>query len=71
MIESDLLNTEEASQFLKLAKPTLYRYVREGRLPAMRMGKEWKFHKKLLEEWVIKEMEASSQKRREAVDLLN
>lgn len=63
MTDTDILNTEEASQFLKLAKPTLYKYVREGRLPAIRMGKDWKFHKKLLEGWLIKEMEEAAQNR--------
>jgi hypothetical protein len=27
------------------------------------MGKDWKFHKKLLEAWLIKEMEEAAQNR--------
>jgi excisionase family DNA binding protein len=63
MMETDFLNTDEAAKFLKLAKPTLYKYVKEGRLPAIRMGKVWKFHKKLLEEWLMREMENAAQDR--------
>jgi len=63
MSESDILNIEEAGKYLKLSKPTLYKYTQEGRIPATRMGKAWKFHKQLLDEWLIKEMREASENR--------
>lgn len=48
----EVLSFEEACQFLKLAKPTLYNYVRRGDVPAFKMGRVWKFHKESLDQWL-------------------
>lgn len=48
----EVLSFEEACQFLKLAKPTLYNYVRRGDVPAFKMGRVWKFHKDSLDQWL-------------------
>ncbi len=40
---SDLvLTTDEAIEYLKISKPTLLKYVHEGRIKAIRAGKGWR-----------------------------
>lgn len=42
-IETDsVLTTEEAVQFLKISKPTLLKYIRLGKIRAVKAGKGWK-----------------------------
>lgn len=53
----EVLNLEEACQYLRVAKPTLYRYIRRGEIPAFKMGRVWRFHKELLELWVKSRVE--------------
>ncbi len=48
----DVLDMEEACQFLKLSKPMLYKQVRAGKIPAFKIGRIWKFHRESLDEWV-------------------
>jgi excisionase family DNA binding protein len=48
----EVLNITEACQYLRIAKVTLYRYIRRGEIPAFKMGRVWKFHKESLEQWV-------------------
>ena len=48
----EVLNLEEACQYLRIAKPTLYKYIRKGQIPAFKMGRVWRFHKESLEQWV-------------------
>lgn len=53
MKENEVISAEEACEFLRIAKPTLYRYVRRGIIPAFRIGnKVLRFHKTSLEQWV-------------------
>ncbi|WP_181679084.1 helix-turn-helix domain-containing protein [Candidatus Protochlamydia amoebophila] len=59
----DFLNIDEACEFLNLSRPTLYRYAKEGKIPSVKFGKTWRFHKKLLEEWLLNEMKEAAQRR--------
>jgi len=63
MSEGTILNIDEACKFLKISKQSLYKHLKTGKIPAMRMGKAWKFHKTLLDEWLIREMREVSQNR--------
>jgi excisionase family DNA binding protein len=51
-VQMEVLNLEEACSFLRVAKPTLYKYVRTGQIPAYKMGRVWRFDKDALEGWV-------------------
>ncbi|WP_068470653.1 helix-turn-helix domain-containing protein [Candidatus Protochlamydia phocaeensis] len=57
---SDILNIDEAAQFLRVSKTTLYRYVQSGKIPAFKMGKNWKFHRELLNDWMKNQIQDNS-----------
>ena len=43
LIEKDLvLTTEEAIAYLKISKPTFLKYIRLGRIKAIKAGKGWR-----------------------------
>jgi len=43
LIEKDMvLTTEEAITYLKISKPTFLKYVRLGRIKAIKAGKGWR-----------------------------
>jgi excisionase family DNA binding protein len=62
----EVLDIAEACSFLRIAKPTLYKYIRKGQIPAFKMGRVWRFHRETLESWVkgrvSEDTEARSQK---------
>ena len=42
-VDSDLvLTTEEAIEYLKISKPTFLKYIRLGRIRAIKAGKGWR-----------------------------
>lgn len=41
-IPSDVMTVEQVAAYLQLNKLTLYKYIREGRLPASRLGKVYR-----------------------------
>lgn len=46
------LTLEEAAQYLKMGKSTLYDLARKGGVPAHKMGREWRFDAEELDAWI-------------------
>lgn len=49
-----ILSTDEAALVLKLHPVTLTRLARDGRVPASKVGREWRFVEEHLSEWLRK-----------------
>ena len=45
----EVLTTAETCWYLKVAPRTLYRYIKERRVPAFKLGKDWRFVKSELD----------------------
>ena len=50
--ESDILTLEELHTYLKIPKPTIYALAQNGRIPAAKVGKHWRFRKADIDEWL-------------------
>ena len=44
----DVLTIEELAAYLKIPKSTLYKLVREGKIPSQKIGRHWRFRKETL-----------------------
>ena len=53
-VSDEVLTTAETCRYLKVAPRTLYRYIQEKRVPAFKLGKDWRFVKSELEMWLRK-----------------
>jgi len=51
---SDVMTTEEASAYLKLSIQTIKQRAREGRMPAAKIGRTWRFLKSELDRWLAR-----------------
>ena len=49
---TDLLTTRQVQELLKVDRTTIYRMVDGGQLPAMRVGKQWRFARTEVERWL-------------------
>ncbi|MBI4764646.1 MAG: helix-turn-helix domain-containing protein [Deltaproteobacteria bacterium] len=47
-----VLTIEELSTYLKIPKSTLYKLVREGRIPSQKVGRHWRFRKMAIDRWL-------------------
>ena len=52
MSEPDLMTVEEVARYLRLKPQTIYKWAQERRIPAVKLGKEWRFRKRILDEWL-------------------
>lgn len=50
-IEDGYLTTAEALAYLRTAPRTLYRFLATGTIPAVRIGRQWRFRKADLDRW--------------------
>lgn len=48
----EVLTAEEAAGYLRMALSTLYRYMREGKIPCFKVGNRWRFKRSVLEHWM-------------------
>lgn len=49
---NEVLTLEELSVYLKLPKSTLYKLVREGKVPGHKVGRHWRFRKETIDHWL-------------------
>ena len=56
---TEVFDLEGASEYLKLAKSTMYKYIRLGVIPAFRVGRALRFKKEVLDDWMKAQSEAS------------
>lgn len=47
-----VLTIEETARILGLNPHTVYRYAREGKIPAIRIGRNWRIVREMLEKWL-------------------
>ena len=50
--KSTLMTIEEVAEYLRFHPSTVYRLVRQRALPAVKVGKQWRISRELLEEWL-------------------
>jgi excisionase family DNA binding protein len=53
-MQENLLTTDQVAQYLKVDKFTIYRLVGRKKIPAFRVGNQWRFRKSLIDEWLMK-----------------
>lgn len=47
----DIMTIEDVAKYLKLKPQTIYTWVQNGKIPAAKLGKEWRFKKSIIDKW--------------------
>ena len=47
-----LMTLDEVAAFLRLSKDTVYRMAQSGRIPASKVGTQWRFRRSDVEAWL-------------------
>lgn len=51
-MNNDILNLEQAIEFLGVSEKTLIKLLREEHIPARKIGREWRFSRDALIKWI-------------------
>ena len=57
---SAFLTTEEVLGCLKVNPRTIYRLIKSGELPAVRIGRQWRFRQTDLDDWLDRQRTAAA-----------
>jgi excisionase family DNA binding protein len=52
MLPDEIMTLEEVARYLKLKPQTVYKWAQEGQIPGAKLGKEWRFRRGILDEWI-------------------
>jgi len=52
MIDESFLTTEEVLEYLQVNLRTVYRLIKAGKIPAIRVGRQWRFRKRDIDGWL-------------------
>ena len=55
------LTTEEVLAYLRITPRTIYRLIRSGELPALRIGRQWRFRRTDLDAWLERQRAFATQ----------
>jgi PTS system nitrogen regulatory IIA component len=47
----DIMTLEEVAKYLKLKPQTIYTWAQNKKIPAAKLGKEWRFRKSIIDKW--------------------
>jgi PTS system nitrogen regulatory IIA component len=59
MDDNEIMTVEEVAKYLKLKPQTVYKWAQEGTIPAAKLGKEWRFRRRILDEWIDQQINQS------------
>jgi len=48
----EIMTTREIAKYLKLHEITICKYAAEGKIPAVRIGRVWRFDKETIDKWI-------------------
>ena len=54
---AELMTIEELERYLRFTKKTIYRLLKQGSIPAVKIGNKWRFDKEVIDKWLRKNME--------------
>jgi excisionase family DNA binding protein len=54
-IDHEVLTLREVGELLRVNRSTLYKLTRQGRIPAFKIGGDWRFRKDVIKRWILEQ----------------
>jgi excisionase family DNA binding protein len=48
----DVLTLNEVAEYLRIPRSTAYKLAQEGKIPGQKVGRHWRFHRTVVENWL-------------------
>ena len=49
---AELMTVGETADYLRVTEKTIYRLLKQGKIPATKVGRQWRFQKAAIDEWL-------------------
>jgi excisionase family DNA binding protein len=60
-LDHEILTVKDICEILQINQSTVYKLVREGRIPAFRIGSDWRFQKEGIVRWMAEQTKGAPQ----------
>mgnify|MGYP001061490285 CR=1 FL=1 len=61
MNQETLLNVKQVAQYLQLKESTIYSWAQDGKIPAIKIGRTWRFRRDDLDSWLGRHLKGESE----------
>ena len=62
VVTRKIMNIKEAAEYLGVHRSTLYRYAQNKKIPAFKLGADWRFSKKHIDNWIEEQVNGNGDK---------
>ena len=52
-MQENLLTAEQVAHYLRVDKFTVYRLVSQKKIPAFKVGSQWRFKRRMIDAWLL------------------
>ena len=67
----EILTAKEVAEYLNIHPLTVHRYAREGKIPAFKIGTDWRFHKRYIEKWIKQKVSSNTERKKQGTTLFD
>lgn len=57
--DKEIMTAKEVAEYLSIHTLTVHKFAREGRIPAFKMGADWRFHRKYIDRWIKEKLDSN------------
>lgn len=54
---NEIMTVEEVAAYLKMKPQTIYLWAQKGKIPAAKIGKEWRFRRDIIDTWFLQHID--------------
>jgi len=55
LVNDDVMTLREVAEYLRIHQTTLYRLIKRGKIPAFRVGSDWRFNREQINRWMAQQ----------------
>jgi len=71
MKDKEIWDAKDVAEYLHVHLFTVHKYAREGKIPAFKIGADWRFHRKSIEKWIHEKEQGSPKEKPQKQDKEN
>ena len=61
MSQDILLNVKQVAEYLQLKESTIYSWAQDGKIPAIKIGRTWRFRRSDLDNWLERHLKGEGE----------
>ena len=67
-VKLDILTVEEVAELLRIPCSSVYKLAQQRKIPAQKVGRHWRFHRRTLENWIAGELDKNDDHQSSKID---